>query len=148
MTRRSASDDRTFDLFAVPVPAPVTPGGMDYRLAVAELLKAILDESGFADRYEAAAAMSRLAGKEVTKYMLDAYTAPSREDYNAPAWLMPVAETACRSHRYTAWCAELRGGRLYLGAEALKAEIGRMEHQRDELAKLIRDVKRRLGEES
>lgn len=144
MARR---DDRTADLFLeVPRPAAPLPGAMDYRGLVCELIARMLDESGFEDRFLAAAAISRLAGKEVSKYMLDAYTSPAREEYNAPAWLIPVIEAACRSHLYTAWIADVRGGRLYLGAEALKAELGRMEHARDEIAKQIRDMKRRLGE--
>lgn len=143
---RARGDTQTPDLFAVPQPAAPLPGAMDFRVQVCELIALMLDEAGFEDRWEAAAAISRLAGKDVSKHMLDAYCSPARDEYNAPGWLMPVIETACRSHRYSVWVAGVHGGRLYLGADALKAELGKKEHQRDALSAQIREIKKRLGE--
>lgn len=139
-------DTRTADLFAVPHAAAPVPASMDFRATVAHLLAQMLAESGV-DRYEIAARASRLAGKEVSKYMLDAYTAESREEFNLPLWLLPALETACASNVLTAWLAGTRGGRLYVGVDALAAELGRIEQQRDALhtqAAEIKDTLRRV----
>lgn len=139
----SRSDEITPDLFAVPHAAAPIPGSMDYRHDVAHLLAAMLATSG-EDRYEIASRASRLAGKDVSKYMLDAYTAESREEFNIPLYLVPALETACASHKLTAWLAELRGGRLYVGADVLAAELGRIERQRQALQGQIRTIKQTL----
>lgn len=145
-----ARDRVTGDLFAVPMPAAPVPGSMDYRPTVAGLLSEMLDHavSLGASRVAVAAEVSRLTGKDVSKFMLDAYTAPSKDDYNAPAWLMPVLEVACHSHGYSAWLAGIRGGRLMIGRDALAGELGRVEKQRDELGAVARELKaqmRRMG---
>ncbi len=64
-------DTRTLDLFEVPaVPEPL-PASMDHRREVSLLVSRMLKEAS-GDRYEIAAAMSRLTGADVSKYMLDA----------------------------------------------------------------------------
>lgn len=146
MTRR---DRVTLDIFDVPRPASPTPGSMDYRPVITALVGQMLDDAARSgkDRYQVAAEASRLAGKEVSKYMLDAYSAPSRDEYNIPAWLMPVLESVCHSHAYGAWLAEVRGARLSIGADALAAQLGRIDQQRDELAaqaRLLKDQLRRV----
>ena len=140
MSRRDTS---TGDLFAVPQPAAPVPGALDYRATVAHLLADMLRTSG-QDRYGIAAAASRLAGKDVSKYMLDAYTSESREEFNLPAWLVPSLEAACESHAISAWLAGVRGGRLLIGREALNAELGRLERQRDEAGQQIRALRDQL----
>ncbi|RPE81813.1 hypothetical protein [Vulcaniibacterium tengchongense] len=139
-------DVATGDLFAaIPRPVPALPGSMDFRTRVAVLVGAMLDDARAADpeldRYEVAARVSRLVGKEVSKHMLDAYTAESREAYNTPAWLMPALEHACRSHRYSEWLAEVRGGRLVLGAAALDAEIGAAQEQIEALREHVNNLR-------
>ncbi|MEI7036478.1 hypothetical protein [Fulvimonas yonginensis] len=137
MRRRDSS---TLDLFEVPRPVAPLPGSMDYRAVVAHLVGEMLRESG-KDRWTVASDMSRLAGKEVSKYMLDGYTAESRDEFNIPAYLVPVAEVVCQSHLYSNWLASIRGGRMLIGRDALAAELGRIERQRDELATQARQLK-------
>lgn len=144
MTRR---DRQTGDLFfEVPRPAAPVPGSMDFRPVVTALVGQMLDHASKngKDRWAVAADVSRLAGKEVSKNMLDAYSAPSREDYNVPAWLMPLLETACDSHLYTAWLADVRGARLSIGRDALAAELGRISRERDELTERQRALREQL----
>lgn len=143
MSRRDA---HTPDLFEVPLaPAPLA-ASMDHRAAIAHLLADMLATAHAAglDRYEVAARASRLAAKDVSKYMLDAYTAESREEFNLPLWLLPALEAACGSHRLTSWLCAIRGGRLYVGEDALAAELGRIERQRDALHEQATTIKRRL----
>lgn len=136
-------DERTPDLFEVPVEPAALPASMDHRATIAHLLAEMLAASGH-DRYEIAARASRLAGKEVSKYMLDAYTAESRDEFNLPLWLLPAIEAACESHQLTTWLCVARGGRLFIGADALAAELGRIERQRDALHSQASIIKRRL----
>ena len=151
MTRRR-HDAHSGDLFAsIPKPAAAEPGGMDFRTRIAVLVSEMLDDARAADpeldRYAVAARVSRLVGKEVSKAMLDAYTAESRDAYNVPAWLMPALEHVCHSHRYSEWLAQIRGGRFLLGPAALDAEIGRVQGEMDGLREQLRglqEVRRRL----
>lgn len=138
-------DARTLDLFEVPQPAAPLPGAMDYRAVVAGLVAEMLRNAG-ADRHEIAARCSRLSGKDVSKYMLDAYTSVEREEFNLPFWLLPALEEACGSHAITNWLVGIRGGRLLVGREVLTADLGRLEKQKTEVEQLIKKLKKQLGE--
>lgn len=140
MKRHSAAN---LDLFEVPKPVAPLPGSMDYRTLVCELVSSML--VGL-NRHEVACEMSRLTGRDVSKSMLDSYCAPSHDNYNLPAWVVPALETATSSHDFSNWLATTRGGCLLIGAEALDAEIGRLTGQRDranERLKLLREQQKR-----
>lgn len=143
MARRQGETRASGDLFAAPTPLAPAPAGMDYRAAVAHLVGDML-RGAEGDRYEIAARVSRLVGKDVSKYMLDAYTAESREEFNAPAWLMPALEVACATHLYSSWLATTRGGALMVGRDVIAAELGRVERQRDELNAAAKDLRERM----
>ncbi len=142
MSRRGAPDT-TGDLFAVPRPAPPVEGSMDYRLQVTQEISAMLAEASAAgiDRYDLAARASKLAGRDVSKMMLDGYCAPSREEFNCPLWLAPVLETVCDSTRLSAWHASVRGGRILVGEAVLDAEIGRAERAAAVAAERLRQLR-------
>lgn len=144
MSRR-IQDTQTFDLFEVPQPAAQLPASMDYGSFVAHMTSSVLRDAD-CDRHEVAARMSRLTGKEVSKYMIDAWSSESRDTYNIPFYLVPVLETACSSHQFTNWLAGIRGGRLLIGREALNAELGRLEHAKAQATQKIRDLKKMMGE--
>jgi hypothetical protein len=133
------------DLFEVPQPDAPLAGGQNYRSEVAHLVTEVIAESGL-DRYAIAATMSRLTGKEVSKYMLDAWSAESREAYNIPMYMVPVLETACETHRITVWLADKRGARALVGKEALDAQIGKLERAKEEATRKIKELKRMMGE--
>ena len=114
---------------------------MDFGRQVAHMVsEALKDADG--DRYEVAAKMSRLVGREVSKYMLDAWSSESREGHNVPFYMVPALETACDTHLFTAWLAQKRGGKLLIGKDALLAELGKMERLRDEASRKIRQLKK------
>ncbi len=133
------------DFFEVPRPANPCPGSHDYRTQVSEIVSKMLADSPD-DRYAIAASMSRLLGRDVSKYMLDAYSAPGREEYNLPFYLVAALEVACHSHALTLWLTDVRGGRLLIGKEALNAELGRLQKQRDDAAVRMRELKKMMGE--
>jgi hypothetical protein len=138
-------DARTPDLFEVPQPAAPLPAAMDYRAELSALVGAELREAD-GDRHEIAARMSRLAGHDVTKYMLDAYTSEGRETFNLPLWLVPSLEEACQTHAITNWLVGVRGGRLLLGRQVLEAEMGKWERQREQAARMVRELRKIMGE--
>lgn len=139
------SRDRfTGDLFAsIPRPRPDIAGGMDYRAELSHLVSEMLAGAHRAgiDRWAVAANASRLAGKEVSKPMLDGYTSEAREAFNLPLWLVPALEVSCESTALTSWLAEARGGRLVLGAAALDSEIGRIEAELDDQKARLTELK-------
>lgn len=137
-------DSLTLDLFEVPQPPAPLPGSMDYRPVISHLVGDLL-KAADGDRFEIASRMSRLTGREVTKYMLDAYSSEAREEFNLPLWLVPALEVACANHDLTNWLAGVRGGRLHLGKDVLNAELGRLEKQREEITRFIKELKRRMG---
>ena len=146
MTRHTAASVAPC-LFDVPEPAPVSAGSQCYRLAVCQLVARMLHDTT-KDRFAVAADMSRLCDREVSKYMLDAYASEGREEFNLPAYLLPVLEAACDSYQGTLWLASVRGGRFLVGKEALNAELGRLERLRDEAASKIKDLKRLMGDQN
>ena len=138
-------DTLTGDLFAVPKPAATLPASMDYRQEVAHLVGETVRNVD-CDRYELASRMSRLTGKEVSKYMVDAWSSAARDAYNLPFYLVPVLEVACQTHDLSNWLAEKRGGQLLIGRETLNAELGKLERLKEEASRKIRDVKKLMGD--
>lgn len=143
MKRGIAGAAFSADLFEIPQRAVSAPGTMDFRPVVSELIATMLAEASRVgmDRHEVAAQASRLSGKDVTKNMLDGYTAPAREEFNCPLWLAPVLETVCASTDLGNWHASVHGGRMLVGAEALDAEIGRVMRESEQNAERLRRLK-------
>jgi len=139
-------DERTGDLFAYPRPAVQAPGAYDYREVVSHLVSEVLAHAD-ADRFEIAQRMSQLTGREISKWMLDAYSAESREAHNLPFWLVAALEASCKTHQLTAWLVETRGGELLVGRESLEAELGRLERQKQSLTDRARALRKQLGRE-
>jgi len=144
MARR---DSVTQDMFEVPAPA-TGAAACGFGMQVANLVSEVLRLSEY-DRHEVASRMSRYCGKDVSKYMLDAWSAESRDSYNIPLYLVPALEYAAGDSVYsiTNWLANARGGRLLVGRETLVAELGKAEREKEEAAKRIKMIKQRLGEQ-
>ena len=141
------SDLKTLDLFEIPQPSTPTPASMDYRAEVSAMVGIALKETDL-DRHEVAMRMSRLLGDgaEVSKYMLDAWSSESRDAYNMPFYQAPILELVTDSLLFSNWLAVKRGGRLLIGKDTLCAELGKLERQKEQAAKKIRDLKKIMGE--
>jgi hypothetical protein len=79
-------------------------------------------------RWQVAARMSELTGQEITKAMLDSWTAESKEAHRFPAIFLPAfCEAVGCSELFRLWAA---GRRVRApGPEALRAEIQRIEEE-------------------
>lgn len=140
---RARADAFTGELFCnIPEPRPALPESMDFRAPVAELVSDMLAKAKAKgiDRWDVAARMSRLSGHETSKAIIDSYTAPSREECNAPLWKAPVMELACDERDLAEWHAGILGGRILWGSDVMDAEIGRMQRELDELKARLRDA--------
>lgn len=134
------SDPFTIDMFDEMPPAPVSaPGGLSCRSEIAHTMSEALKGH---DRYDIAAKMSRLLGRDISKHMLDAYTAESREDHIPPLDTAIAFDLATESRALAELFAKKIGAKMSVGKEALDAKLGQLERVRDEAAKQIKHLKR------
>ncbi|MDR1397204.1 MAG: hypothetical protein LBJ14_05680 [Desulfarculales bacterium] len=80
-------------------------------------------------RYQVAASMSELISSEVSKSMLDAYTAESKEYHRFPAEYIPAFCKVTNCFLPLEIMAKNVGMFVVPGAEALRAEIQRLDEQ-------------------
>ena len=140
---RRRPDLSTRDLFEVPSPAPEAEGSLAFGVELRALLSRVLKECP-GSRYQVAARMSELLGTDISKYQLDAWTAESREPWRFPLEYLPAFEIACETCAITEWLVMKRGGRVLFGKEALTAELGKPERQRDETQRRIQALKQTM----
>jgi len=136
-----AREELTPDFFDVPVAPAPTGGSLDYANELRAELSAALKETPLS-RYEVAARMSELTGHEITKTMLDSWTAESKSPWRFPFEYAAAFETACGTTRLQALFGRKRGSRVLVGEEVLFAELGRIEQAEVQLAarkKLLRE---------
>ena len=115
----------------------------DDRLEVSALLGETLKKSG-QERWEVAGRLATITRVPITPRHLNEWAAPSNENRNLPAWLIPALETTCNTHALTEWACGKGGGRCLWGAEATLAMLGSLERRRDRLDGQIADLKTRM----
>jgi len=136
-------DHGTTDLFEAPqAPAPIG-GSLDYAT---ELRHALSDAIKVCphSRYEVAARMSELTGQDITKSMLDAWTAESRTPWRFPFEYAAAFEVACETTALQELLGRKRGSRILVAEDVLLAELGRLEKQAADIALRKRLLKERL----
>lgn len=140
-------DNLTGDLFAnVPQAHPMTAGAWRFRSEIAHAMSDAVKVCS-KDRYQIAADMSRLLGREISINTLDKYTSEASEDH------IPNLETAIAFDAATEQLALANlfagklGCRVLPGKDSLLAELGRLEQMKGEIAKQERAIKKVLGEE-
>lgn len=106
------------------------------RRAVSEALKQCP-----LSRYQVAARMSELMGSDITKSMLDTWTAESKEQHRFPAAYLPAFCTATNSRLPLEIITRATGGFLMPGGDALRSEIQRMD---EDIAQMKRERQKRL----
>lgn len=140
-------DTLTGDLFAsVPQAHPMTAGAWRFRVEIAHVMGEAVKTCA-KDRYQIAADMSRLLGREISVNTLDKYTSEASEEH------IPNLETAIAFDAATEqlglanFFAGKLGCRMLPGKESLLAELGRLEQMKGEIAKQEKAIKKVLGEE-
>ena len=140
-------DTLTGDLFAnVPQAHPMTAGAWRFRYEIAHVMGDAVKACS-KDRYQIAADMSRLLGREISINTLDKYTSEASEDH------IPNLETAIAFDAATEQLALANlfagklGCRVLPGKDVMLAELGRLEQLKGEIAKQERAIKKVLGED-
>lgn len=95
-----------------------------FRASVSEALKRCP-----LSRYQVAARMSELTGTDITKSMLDSWTAESKEGHRFPAVFLPAFCQAVGNTEPLTIIGLTAGVFVMPGAEALRAEIQRLEEE-------------------
>jgi len=136
-------DSATQDLFEIPVAPQPIGGSLDYATELRNELSAALKETPLS-RYEVAARMSELTGADISKAMLDAWTAESKTPWRFPFEFAAAFECACATTRLQALLGRKRGSRILVGEDVLLTELGRLEKNEAEIHLRKKLLKERL----
>ncbi|MDY7032379.1 MAG: hypothetical protein SVY10_10805 [Thermodesulfobacteriota bacterium] len=112
-------------------------GGLNIDMEFRELVSSCLKRCQYS-RYHVAARMSELAGYEITKAMLDSWTAESKELHRFPAIFLPAFCEAIGDWEIIQFLA--RKARVFClpGKEALRADVQKLKEQRSKINKEIK----------
>lgn len=137
-------DSQTPDLFEIPrAPTPIG-GSLNYALELRAVLSDSLKNTP-KSRYEVAARMSELLGVEITKEMLDSWTAESKKPWRFPFEYAAAFEASCDTTSLQELLGRKRGSRILVGEDNLFAELGRIQQTRADLGEREKLIKRHLG---
>lgn len=143
---RRMADNLTGDLFAsIPQAHPLTPGAWRFRGEIAHAMGEAI-KTCRKDRYQIAADMSRLLGREVSVNTLDKYTSEASEDHIPNLETAIAFDAATEQTALASLHASKLGCRVLPGKESLTAELGRLVHMKNEITKQEKAIKHILGE--
>lgn len=138
---------RLFDLLEGHIqeaPGEPAPGSFDMSAAVRQGISESIRRSGM-KRWEIAGQMSELLGHEITESMLNAWSAESREDRRFPTEYLAAFCHVTGDRELLKQIARRLQCWLYESEEAVMAELGRINWQRQQLSTRERQVKRYLA---
>lgn len=135
-------DLHTGDLFAVPQPVQPYAGSLSCRAQIASVMSEAL--KGY-DRFDVAAKMSKLLGRDISKHMLDAYTAESREEHIPPLDTAMAFDMATDGMALLTFYSHMLGASLVVGKEYLNWQLGRLEKEKEDKAREIKRLRKALG---
>lgn len=144
---RRAAEQLSFDGLYSDVPAAPSPlsGSLDISLAVRDVLADMLAGASRdrqpLDRFQVAAELSRLTGREISRHMLDRYAAPSTEDWRLPLELLPALVLVTGNFRLLEMVAEKCGCKILRGSEAMLTELGGLLMQQETARDRIEFIK-------
>ena len=144
---RRPQDKMTLDMFdGIPQAHPMTAGAWRFRTEIAHVMGDAIKACA-KDRYQIAADMSRLLGREVSLNTLDKYTSEASEDHIPNLETAIAFDAATGQTALASFFASKLGCRVMPGKEALFAELGRLEQMKGDIAKKEKAIKKILGEE-
>jgi hypothetical protein len=121
-------------------PAERPVGCMNIDKAFREAISEALKKSSLS-RYQVAARMSELTDTDITKTMLDSWTAESKEQHRFPAIFLPAFCEAVGCNDPLQLLGKLVGVFILPGPEALRAEIHKIE---EEIARKQNEKRKRM----
>lgn len=134
--------------FEPPKTTPNVEGSRDISGRIREALGEVLSDANRAgkDRWDVATEISRLCGRDVSKNMLDRYTAQSGVDYRFPAEILPALCQATGDISVLDILAEACGCKVLRGEEAALAELGALMLQDQNTKARMKACKQRIPE--
>jgi hypothetical protein len=143
---RRTADTLTGDLFAnIPQAHPKTPGAWRFRGEIAHVMGEAI-KTCHKDRYQIAADMSRLLGREVSANTLDKYTSEASEDHIPNLETAIAFDAATEQTALASLFAGKLGCRVLPGKDSILVEIARLEQMKSDISKQEKALKRLLGE--
>ncbi len=140
-------DTLSGDLFAsIPEAYPMLPGAWNFRVEIAHVMGEAI-RTADKDRYQIAADMGRLLGREVSVNTLDKYTSEAAEGHHPSLETAIAFDAATGSLALLGMYAAKLGCRVLPGKESLLAELGKLEQMKGEIARQERAIKKVLGGE-
>jgi len=134
-------DTLTADMFAdLPKPVPLDTAAIDVKVMVARAMSRAMKNCPF-DRWEVAARMSRALEREVTKNMLDAYASAARDTHIPNIEFCIYFDYATEQRELVTLHANLLGHGVMVGDDALRAKLGQLEQDEQEIRKAKRELK-------
>jgi len=121
-------------------PADSAPGSLNVQYQLQGIISECIKRCTLS-RWEIAGRMSALVNQEISKYMLDTYTAESKDYHRFPAEFLPAFCRAVGSYEPLRFLAEKAGVFVLPGQEALRAEIKKIE---EDIRKLQKQRQKRL----
>ena len=121
-------------------PQPPPEGSLDIKNSFLGIINNAIKESS-SSRWEIAGAMSAFMGTEITKYMLDSWTAESKDGHRFPAIYIPAFCRATEDTTPVRMLAEKSGICAVPGKEVLRAELAKRMQRRDNETKEIKKLK-------
>jgi len=113
------------------------PGSLNIDIEFRELISQSLKECRYS-RYIVAGKMSELTGVEITKTMLDSWTAESKEYHRFPAIFLPAFCVVTSTLNPLDFLSQKAGGFVLPGEDALRAETQALKEERNRINKKIR----------
>ena len=116
------------------------PGSLNLAAQLSASLSKAISKAA-KSRWQIAAEMSELTGRDITKTMLDAWTAESHIEHRFPAEYIPAFCIACRNFDPLKLLGKYSSCEVLETSEAVYAEIARIEKQKEELDRRVSHLK-------
>lgn len=116
------------------------PGGLNIDAAVREMVSDGLKKTTLS-RYQVAAAMSRLLGREITKSQIDSWSAESKQSHRLSVVYLPAFIEATGDKEILRLICDKAGGYFIEGDDALKLELGKIQEEKKDLQKKERTIR-------
>jgi len=120
-----------------------TPGRLNIDATVRELVSEALKRTRLS-RYEVAAEMSKLLGREITKSQIDSWSAESKENHRFPLAYLNAFCEATEDKTIIRLIAERAGGYFIEGEDALYTELGKLEQMKRDILEKEKLLKQML----